>query len=74
MLITNAELQQSEIDPRLLHTLLLRVKALLAAVVSSVPGTAPLALQIDCAVLPGRRIEFELHSTLPESHPTLQEL
>lgn len=74
MLITNAELQQSEIDPRLLHTLLVRVKALLAAVVSSVPGTAPLALQIDCAVLPGRRIEFELHSTLPESHPTRQEL
>lgn len=74
LLVTEADLQRSQIDPRLMNALLLAVKTHQAEYISRLPDQEALAFQVDCAVLPGRRMVFELQSTLPDSHPIRLEL
>lgn len=73
-LISNAELQRSEIDPRLLHMLLDRIRSLASSLLRHADASKAIALRIDCAVLPGRRMEFELAGTPRASDPLRQQL
>ncbi|MFN5434192.1 MAG: tetratricopeptide repeat protein [Planctomyces sp.] len=74
VLVSNYDLQRSEIDSRLFNMLITRTRSLAATVLNRADVSEAIALRVDCAILPGRRLEFAVFGDPDDSHPLRQQL